>query len=249
MPDQQSNNFDKAIEVLKSAKGAILRTDFERAFKALATAVQAIEKRLMGRIDARLTTLKDGINGKDGKSGRDGRDGTRGPMGSMGLPGPQGPQGYSGRDGKDGKDGRDGNDGKDGKNGETRYITAGWGAHPLTIKGLGVLVDKNTRSINFTGSAVNSVTRGADGTVTVNLSAAAGSDTIVDQEVPNDSGDHIHFTIAHTPITGTFKLYRGGSKQGSIGTTPDYTLTGTALTLTTALNTAQGEQLLCDYSY
>ena len=68
--------------------------------------------------------------------------------------------------------------------------------------------------------------------------------TIVSEEVPADSGDHINFTIAHTPTTGSFRLFRGGARQQSGG---DYTLTGTALVLTSAL--ADGEILLADYSH
>jgi hypothetical protein len=193
-------------------------------------------KRLDGRIDTiHLTPGPKGDKGDkgdpgEGKDGRDGKDGK------------------DAIDGRHGKDGKDGRDGTDGKTGENRYI--GWGAHPLTIQALGITIDKNTRFINFTGSGIGSVSRSATGVVTVNITGGGGgTGTIVDQEVPTDSGDHTNFTIAHTPIAGTFHLYRGGAKQQSVGLTPDYTLTGTALALTTALNTTQGEQLVCDYSY
>jgi hypothetical protein len=68
--------------------------------------------------------------------------------------------------------------------------------------------------------------------------------TLVSEEVPVDTGDQTNFTIAHTPISGSFRLFRGGSRQQSGG---DYTLTGTALALSTPL--ASGEILLCDYSF
>src|SRR5450631_2399794 len=68
--------------------------------------------------------------------------------------------------------------------------------------------------------------------------------TLVSEEVPVDSGDHINFTIAFTPIAGSFRLFRGGARQQSVS---DYTLTGTALVLTSAL--ATGETLLADYSH
>jgi hypothetical protein len=66
----------------------------------------------------------------------------------------------------------------------------------------------------------------------------------VSEEVPTDSGDHVNFTIANTPTTGSFRLFRGGARQQSGG---DYTLTGTSLVLTSAL--ATGEILLADYSH
>ena len=67
---------------------------------------------------------------------------------------------------------------------------------------------------------------------------------LVSEELPVDSGDHINFTIAHTPATGSFRLFRGGARQQNIG---DYALTGIALVLTSAL--ADGEILLADYSH
>lgn len=129
-------------------------------------------------------------------------------------------------------------------------VRIGWGAHPLTIRGLGIDIDKNTRFIDFTGAGIGSVSRSTDGVVTVNITGGGGSSgTLVTEEVPTDSGDHINFTIAHTPLAGTFKLYRGGARQASVGTSPDYTLTGTALVLGTALDTVDGEKLFADYAY
>jgi hypothetical protein len=65
----------------------------------------------------------------------------------------------------------------------------------------------------------------------------------VSEEIPV-SGDHTNFTLAHTPTTGSFRLFRGGARQQSVG---DYALTGVALVLTSAL--ADGEILLADYSH
>jgi len=65
----------------------------------------------------------------------------------------------------------------------------------------------------------------------------------IDDETPQNSGDNINFTIAHTPNpTTSLKLYRGGSRQRI---TEDYTLNNKTITLNTALQT--GEILLCDY--
>lgn len=134
------------------------------------------------------------------------------------------------------------------KTGNTYRV--GWGAHPLQIQGLGVVIDKNTRVINFTGAGLTSVTRSPQGVVTVAISGGGGSSgTAVSEEIPTDTGDHTNFTIAHTPLSGTFALFRGGAKQASIGTSPDYSRTGTALALTIPLDVADGEVLICAYRY
>lgn len=125
----------------------------------------------------------------------------------------------------------------------------GWGVHPLQIQGLGVVIDKNTRVINFTGAGITSVTRTASGVVTVTIGGGSSSGTAIAEEIPTDSGNHTNFTIAYTPLAGTFNLYRGGAKQASIGVSPDYSRTGTALTLTNPLDVADGEILICAYSY
>lgn len=63
-------------------------------------------------------------------------------------------------------------------------------------------------------------------------------------EVPSGSGTS--FTLAHTPLSGTLRLYRGGARQQS-GAGNDYTITGAAITLSTSLSV--GEILLADYNY
>lgn len=123
----------------------------------------------------------------------------------------------------------------------------GWGAHPLTIQGLGITIDENTRFINFKGAGLSSVTRSVDGIVEVTIAGASGAGTQVLEETPADSGDHTNFTLAHTPLTGTLLLYRGGARQQSIGLTPDFTLSSATITLTTVLQT--GEVLLATYQY
>ena len=66
----------------------------------------------------------------------------------------------------------------------------------------------------------------------------------VDNEVPTDSGDHLTFTLNHTPSpASSFKLYRSRARQN---VTEDYTLVGKTLTLTVAFDSAN-ESLYCDY--
>lgn len=66
----------------------------------------------------------------------------------------------------------------------------------------------------------------------------------IDDETPVNSGDNLSFTISKTPATGSFKLYRGGSRQ-RVG--QDYTLSGRTFTLISALES--GEILLCDFRH
>lgn len=66
--------------------------------------------------------------------------------------------------------------------------------------------------------------------------------SIISEEVPTGSGTN--FTLAHTPLTGTLKLYRGGARQQA---EVDYTLSGANITLAVALSS--GEVLLADYNY
>ena len=70
--------------------------------------------------------------------------------------------------------------------------------------------------------------------------------TSVFEEVPTDSGDHINFTLAHTPTSDGIRLYRGGARQQA-GVGKDYTLSGTTITLSVAL--ATGEIIVVDYVY
>lgn len=133
---------------------------------------------------------------------------------------------------------------------EPRLGGGGSGPRPILIQAKGVTVDKNVRHINFIGTAVVSAVRSRDGVLTITLNGGGGSaGTQVLEEVPTDSGDHINFTIAQTPLDGTFRLFRGGARQQSIGTSPDFTLTGKNLVLTTALDVANGEQIIVEYQY
>jgi hypothetical protein len=74
--------------------------------------------------------------------------------------------------------------------------------------------------------------------------AGGGSTTSVYGETPTDTGDQTIFTLAHTPVAGTVRLYRGGAYQQSGS---DYTISGDTITLTTIL--ASGEILQADYEY
>ena len=62
-------------------------------------------------------------------------------------------------------------------------------------------------------------------------------------ETPTDSGDHLTFTLAHTPVSGTLTLYRSRARQNL---TEDYSISGKTITLTVAFDSAN-ESLICDY--
>ena len=73
--------------------------------------------------------------------------------------------------------------------------------------------------------------------------AGSGANTPVSGEVPSGAIDNVNasFTIANTPVSGTFKLYKNGRR------TTEFTRIGTAITMDTA--PTFGEDLLCDYEY
>jgi hypothetical protein len=83
-----------------------------------------------------------------------------------------------------------------------------------------------------------------DGTRWIPYTPAGGTTTAVYGEAPTDTGDHLSFTLAHTPSTGTLRVYRGGAYQQSA---VDYTLSGDTITLSVALQS--GEVLLTDYEW
>jgi hypothetical protein len=58
------------------------------------------------------------------------------------------------------------------------------------------------------------------------------------------TGTGTSFTLAHTPVTGSLRVYRGGAR---LKLTEDYTITGANLTMLIPVVT--GEILLADYNY
>jgi hypothetical protein len=89
----------------------------------LAGVIVSAKNDLIKKIDDRLATLKDGVDGKDGKDGKNGKDGARGPQGERGAPGKNGRDGADGLDGMPGRDGNDGKPGKDGKPADESRVT------------------------------------------------------------------------------------------------------------------------------
>jgi hypothetical protein len=76
----------------------------------------------LARAELKLSTIKDGIDGKDGANGLDGKDGADGLNGKDGVngnDGEPGPKGDTGDKGEKGDPGEKGDEGKEGQKGET----------------------------------------------------------------------------------------------------------------------------------
>lgn len=76
------------------------------------------------------------------------------------------------------------------------------------------------------------------------VDATGANGTFVYNEVPTDSGNQLLFTLAHTPLSNTTRLYRGGARQKLV---TDYTVSTNTITLGSALS--GGELLIIDYNY
>lgn len=63
-------------------------------------------------------------------------------------------------------------------------------------------------------------------------------------EAPANSGDNTNFTLAHTPIANSVRLYRGGARQAP---SADYTVVTNTITLVIPIQ--GGEVLLADYGF
>ncbi|MCX6724257.1 MAG: hypothetical protein NT155_03760 [Candidatus Staskawiczbacteria bacterium] len=93
------------------------------------------------------------------------------------------------------------------------------------------------------GSGVT-ITENADGTKIISTGTTTN---IVDDETPTGDIDGANqiYTLAHTPITGSLKLYVNGQRMTAGGV--DYTLTGNSISMVTAPMT--GSILLADYRF
>lgn len=153
-----------ATRLIREAEQAeALRTAEHRALMAEYRAWMAEQKAaadaLTRRVDERLATVRDGIDGRDGvdgKDGRDGIDGQNGTDGADGVDGKDGEPGAPGRDGIDGKDGENGRDGVDGAPGRDG-IDAPTIAKAEVIEGALLVELTDGRTINA------GLVRGADG--------------------------------------------------------------------------------------
>lgn len=231
-------------------------------------AMLAARKDPMAAVFAHVQTLKgdkgdagpQGIAGAEGKAGRDGTDGMNGKDGAMGPQGVRGPQGPAG---SDGKNGADGHDGKAGKNGTAptleevaaavlKEITSGKKLTVDHIDGLAGGLAQLKEFLKIGGyrgggdtvvpGAGVAITTNADGHKVITVTGTSGNAVYGENLTPQGPGTV--YTLAHTPIAGTVRLYRGGAYQQA-GT--DYTIVGGIITL--AVATQSGEVLLADYFF
>ncbi len=78
--------------------------------------------------------------------------------------------------------------------------------------------------------------------------AIPASVTIVDEETPSGTvnGSNVTFTIAHTPVSGSVKLFKNGQRLRS-GAGNDFTISSSTITMATA--PATGDDLNAEYRY
>lgn len=73
---------------------------------------------------------------------------------------------------------------------------------------------------------------------------AGGGGNFSDSEIPAGSLPGTAFTLAHTPVSGSVKLYLNGLR---LVTPDDYAIAGAAITTVSTLQ--PGDSLLADYRY
>lgn len=235
-------------EVTKAGTVAAFKAEFVAGFKSVVTAVQATRKELNDKIDARLAQIRDGRDGKDGRAGRDGKDGAPGAQGPVG---PQGEsiQGPAGRDGSP-DDAIDIRTKLEFLEGEERLDAS-------AIKNLPEMVESTYQSVGMHGALwslqdvdIAGILAGQsiqwDGIKWVAYTPAGSGGTPVWGEDLTPQGPGTAYTLAHAPVAGTVRVFRGGTYQQA-GAGGDYTLSGSTITFGTT--TQQGEVVLADYSY
>jgi hypothetical protein len=205
------------------------------------------------KLSERITSIKDGQDGRNGSDGRAGKDGR---AGRDGLAGKKGEDGLPGRDGVDGVDGVSVTDASidfDGSlvitlsNGRVinvgevvsqelanniKVISTMSTNGAVGIKDEGTTVSTGVKNINFVGATVTATASGDD--VTVNVSAGTGTVT----SVAATAGTGISVTGSPITTTGTLNITNTAPDQvvaltGSGGTT----VTGTYPSFTIASGT------------
>lgn len=103
----------------------------------------------------------------------------------------------------------------------------GWGAHPLAIQSSGAIKTKLAHTLNFTGATV---TQSADGVTTVAVTGSGGGGGTLTSEMPVGTIDGVNtvFTVSNA----TVQLFLNGALQQAGG--GDYTLSGLTITYVNA---------------
>ena len=244
------SNLKDLAELYKIVRNSLTREEFTRAFKSVVDAVASAKKDLENRIDARLSQIK---NGKDGRDGKDGKS-IKGDKGDRGERGPMGKtfialRGEKGEDGKDGSpdtpedivikleslDGEDRLDASAIKN-LPEFVQNNY---PAVMGGKGPLWA--LQDVDVSGIVAGQSIRW-DGVRWIPYTPAGGggNTAVYNEEV---SGSGTSWTLAHTPASGTLRVYAIGQRLTIV---TDYSLSGT--TLTTVLSWSAGN-ILVDYEY
>lgn len=247
MPEQQ-DKFKELADLYKTVKNSLTREEFMLAFRQVADSLGSALAVMNKRIDERLSQVKNGKDGKDGRDGKDGKDGKsiKGDKGEKGDKGDTGTAIFGGK-GKDGSpdtpeqivikleslEGEDRLDASAIKN-LPEFVQNNY---PAVISGKGPLWA--LQDVDVSGITVGQSIKW-DGVRWIPFTPA-GANSSAYNEVAGGSGTA--WTLAHTPVSGTLRVYANG--QRLIETT-DYSLSGTDLT--TVLSWDAGT-VLVDYEY
>ncbi len=120
---------------------------------------------------------------------------------------------------------------------------------PQTVESIAGGMNKVMPLYNLLDVDIAGITAGQtiqwDGNKWVAYTPAGSGGTPVWGEDLTTQGPGTSFTLAHTPLSGTVRLFRGGAYQSVAN--GDYSITGDTITLTVAL--VADEVLVVDYSY
>lgn len=130
-------------------------------------------------------------------------------------------------------------------------VRAGGGLNPLVVKGSGLVVDKNTRIIDFVGTGLTSVVRSKDGIVTVTLNGGGGggsTNVATEKLTPTTSGSDITLNLAL--LSHTFVTIQWVSKNGQVLDPSDGSFGWIRVSNTiTVLNAGDADVFLVHYTY
>jgi hypothetical protein len=214
-----------------------------------------------------------GEKGEKGDQGDRGEQGIQGEKGDQGesIQGEKGDQGVAGNDGVNGKDGEKGEQGEKGEKGDQGSADTG---EDIVAKHKSLSVDKrisyedlkdkpnldtfrpkNISSKTYSTRELDDVSMQGivagqvlqwDGKKFIPYTPASTGSNQVFGEVLTITGG-TSFTLLHTPIVGTVRLYKNGSYQQNLALTGDYTMAAAVGTLINAANPS--DVFIADYNY
>jgi len=251
---QEKLDYVRKETIGKSAEVVI------QGFKKIKSDLETRFQELDASIQAKASTLKNGVDGKDGKDGKDGRIGKDGAKGEKGDKGDKGDNGLDGQDGvsvTDAKIDFDGSlvitlsTGKEISVGEVvspeiaekiKVISTMSTNGAVAVKDEGTSITSGVKTLNFVGAAVTATNSGDD--VTINVSAGTGTVT----SVAATAGTGISITGSPITTSGTLTITNSAPDQTVVltastgistsGTYPNFTITNSAPDQTVSLTGA-----------